>query len=251
MTFRSALEQKLDDWTKFTVWPMFVLSVCFVAVTALVISPPADLDGHLRAQLATVSIILWVIFALEFLVRLVAAPDRRRFLQHQSFELVTLMVPYLRPFLLIRYLWQLHYFRHRGAGGMRQRAIISISLFALFFVYTASTLVWIAERNAPKANILNWGDAIWWGFTTMSTVGYGDFYPVTVLGRLVAIMLMIGGLFVVGVTSAIIISAFNTTIESYLSQHSPEDSDETRAHRGKALMEALSLGALHDDDRSP
>jgi voltage-gated potassium channel len=51
-----------------------------------------------------------------------------------------------------------------------------------------------AERSSPDANISDFGDAIWWAATTMTTVGYGDHYPVTAAGRLVAFGLTIGGM---------------------------------------------------------
>lgn len=59
-----------------------------------------------------------------------------------------------------------------------------------------------AEQNDPNANIKNFGDAIWWATTTITTVGYGDYYPVTLTGRLVAVGLMISGVAVVGVVTA-------------------------------------------------
>ena len=50
-----------------------------------------------------------------------------------------------------------------------------------------------AERASPDANIVTFGDAIWWAFVTITTVGYGDYYPVTTPGRVVAVLLMAGG----------------------------------------------------------
>ena len=59
-----------------------------------------------------------------------------------------------------------------------------------------------AERAGPDANIVTFGDAIWWAFVTITTVGYGDYYPVTTLGRMVAVLLMAGGVAVLGVVTA-------------------------------------------------
>lgn len=246
---KSWIRKVADDynqWEKYTVWPMFILSLVFVALTALVISPPADLDRADWRHITLITLLLWALFVCDFLVRLLLSQNRKKFLTTQSFELLTLLIPYLRPFLLIRYMWRLSYFRHKGVSGLQQRAIIAVAMFALFFVYTSSTVVWVVERSAPHANILNWGDAIWWGFVTISTVGYGDYYPVTTAGRLVAVGLMVGGLFVVGVTSATIISAFNNSIKSYLQAYG-EAEPKVAVKRGHAIMEAISMGALHDD----
>ena len=59
-----------------------------------------------------------------------------------------------------------------------------------------------AERSAPDASITTFGEAVWWTITTISTVGYGDRYPVTVEGRLVAATLMVAGIALLGVVTA-------------------------------------------------
>lgn len=76
----------------------------------------------------------------------------------------------------------------------------------------ASLVVLDAERcstpNAtkPGSNISNFGDALWWSATTITTVGYGDHYPVTATGRFVAVGLMLGGVALLGVVTASIAS---------------------------------------------
>jgi voltage-gated potassium channel len=62
------------------------------------------------------------------------------------------------------------------------------------------------EANAPGSNLTTIGDALWWAMTTITTVGYGDHYPVTVMGRCVAAGLMIGGVAVLGVVTASVAS---------------------------------------------
>jgi voltage-gated potassium channel len=65
-----------------------------------------------------------------------------------------------------------------------------------------------AERGDPEANITNFPDALWWGMTTISTVGYGDQFPVTGEGRLIAVGLMLAGIALLGVVTATIASWF-------------------------------------------
>ena len=63
-----------------------------------------------------------------------------------------------------------------------------------------------AEAKAPDANITTGGDALWWGLVTITTVGYGDYYPVTMLGRIVGISVMFAGVGIIGALASILAS---------------------------------------------
>src|SRR5512133_3644135 len=76
----------------------------------------------------------------------------------------------------------------------------------------AALAVLDAERSSPDANISDFGDAIWWAVTTMTPVGYGDHYPVTAAGRLVAFGLMIGGIALLGTVTATLASWLVETV---------------------------------------
>jgi voltage-gated potassium channel len=65
-----------------------------------------------------------------------------------------------------------------------------------------------AERSEPSASIKNFGDAVWWAVTTITTVGYGDRYPVTGTGRVAGVGLMLGGIALLGVVTAALASWF-------------------------------------------
>ena len=85
-----------------------------------------------------------------------------------------------------------------------------LSVFAVLATawFTFSWLVYLAERNEPKANIHSLGEALWWGIVTFLTVGYGDKYPVTMPGRLVAVFLMFSGVFAIAILTSKISSYF-------------------------------------------
>lgn len=97
---------------------------------------------------------------------------------------------------------------------MRWLAVVTAITFAV--AMTGSTLVWLAERNDPTANLTRWGDCLWWTMTTLSTVGYGEHFPVTVLGRLVAVGVMACGVAIIGAVAAVVAFAFANRLTARL-----------------------------------
>ena len=87
-----------------------------------------------------------------------------------------------------------------------QYATFVTILLAGMVLSVASFLVLQFESRSPDANITTGGDAIWWGFVTITTVGYGDFYPVTTLGRLVGVSVMFAGVGIIGALASILAS---------------------------------------------
>ena len=82
-----------------------------------------------------------------------------------------------------------------------------ITVLAAFIVLTVSSvLVLQFEGRSPDANITTGGGALWWGVVTITTVGYGDEYPVTLMGRLVAVLVMFAGVGIIGALASILAS---------------------------------------------
>jgi voltage-gated potassium channel len=75
---------------------------------------------------------------------------------------------------------------------------VAVWRFAIVGVGLGALATLDAKRNSPGANITTFGDGLWWAATTVTTVGYGDRYPVTTEGRFVAIALKVVGIAVVG-----------------------------------------------------
>src|SRR6266487_6350944 len=105
----------------------------------------------------------------------------------------------------------------RMTGGDLRRILVrrlaeSTLLFtlviALLLIYTDSWIVFEAEKGAPSANITTYPTAVWWAFVTITTVGYGDHYPITTLGRTGAVILMFFGLGIIGVLSSYLSTTF-------------------------------------------
>jgi voltage-gated potassium channel len=91
-------------------------------------------------------------------------------------------------------------------NAFRGRIVVYTVSGVLLLIYTSSLAVFDKERFLPGATINSFGKALWWSITTVTTVGYGDVYPVTNTGRIIAVLLMIGGISLVGVITAALAS---------------------------------------------
>ena len=86
--------------------------------------------------------------------------------------------------------------------AIRTRFMAYLILSAILLVYTVALSVLHFERGAPDANITTMGDSLWWAIVTVTTIGYGDYYPVTTPGRWAAAALMVGGFAALGMVTA-------------------------------------------------
>lgn len=121
-------------------------------------------------------------------------------------DLLIIALPLLRPLRLLRLAALLKILNRRASAGLRGKLVVYVAGGALLLAFCGALTVLDAERGHPGANILSFGDAMWWAATTMTTVGYGDRYPVTSTGRLAAVALMVGGIAVLGVVTATLAS---------------------------------------------
>jgi hypothetical protein len=83
-----------------------------------------------------------------------------------------------------------------------------VTLITVVVVVGGGTLVWLAERHATASNLRHWGDCLWWSACTLSTVGYGEHFPVTLVGRLIAVAIMACGVAIIGAVAAVVAFAF-------------------------------------------
>ena len=89
----------------------------------------------------------------------------------------------------------------------RGQYAVLITILSGFVVLSVSTVLMVQfESQSADANITTGGDALWWGFTTITTVGYGDQFPVTPLGRATAVLVMFAGVGIIGSLASILAS---------------------------------------------
>src|SRR5215217_4347212 len=207
-TERAGLRRR---WERATNWPLMVAAVIFLAAYALPVLDP-DLPTRLLDLCRWLSWITWGIFVVDLVVRLALADKRLRYLGRHWYDLVVIVLPLLRPLRLLRLIPLLSVLNRRAQTRLRGRVAIYVAGGASLLAFCAALAVLDAERSSPDANISDFGDAIWWAVTTMTTVGYGDHYPVTAAGRLVAFGLMIGGIALLGTVTATLASWLVETV---------------------------------------
>lgn len=186
-------------------WPLAAAAAVFLAAYAWPI-----LDVHLsdswRSTCVIVDIAAWLVFAGDFIARLFLAERRAHYFSRHLHDVAVIVLPILRPLRLLRLVMLLRVLNRSATVGLRGRIAIYVSGATVLLLFCASLAVLNAERGHPKANIETFGDALWWSATTITTVGYGDHFPVTVEGRFVAAGLMLGGVALLGVITASIAS---------------------------------------------
>lgn len=224
----------LRQWEKRSEWPLAGVALIFLVTYSLqVLAQPGGRTGE---ALELVNATLYLAFVADYLVRLCLADRRGRWFVRHLPDLAIVALPFLRPLRLLR-LVVLIKAVHRAAGdAIRGRVAMYTVGGSILLIYVASLAVLDAERHAPEAQITSFGKALWWSMTTVTTVGYGDLAPITTTGRVVAALLMVGGISLLGVVTA--------TLASWIVQRVAEE-DTANQTATAAQIEALRAEVRH------
>ena len=182
-----------------TYWPLVTASLLFIVAYSWQVI--ADLQGTAETLARGFLVVTWAFFVLDYLVRFALASPKRGWFRRHIFDLLVVLLPALKTVPLLQALTRAP--RRTSAGAaLRIRIAIYGAGAAMVLIWLASLAMLDAERGSPGANIETFGDAVWFSCVTITTVGYGDYYPVTVFGRFVAVGLMAVGVALVGVVTA-------------------------------------------------
>ena len=227
-------ERRRQGWERAADWPLTLLAVLYlVAYSFLVLAPGFEEPAAVAMTVA------WVVFAVDYLVRLGLSRRRFDFFRTHLLDLMVIVLPLLRPLRLLKLFMVFTVLHRQIRMGFRGRVLTFVAGSTVLLAYAASLAVYDAERHGDQANITTFGDAVWWTLTTMSTVGYGDRFPTTVEGRLVAIGLMVAGIALLGVITGSIATWFVDRIdrvenaENRTQQQLDELTRELRELRGR------------------
>jgi len=164
------------------------------------------LDGSIGSGtqnfLTIVSWTVWGAMAIDFVIRVSIAERRPRYVLHHWYDVLLILFPMLRPFRMLRVLAFARILNRSVLDSLVGKVAVVVTGTAVMSVGLGALAVLDAEQEASNANIRSFGDALWWACTTVTTIGYGDRFPVTTQGRFVAVALMIVGIGTVGAITA-------------------------------------------------
>ncbi|MEH0443722.1 MULTISPECIES: potassium channel family protein [unclassified Streptomyces] len=227
-----------DRWEQWTQRPLLALAVMYAVAYAV---PIVDTSAGRSTTVVCTAVewTVWGTFAADYLIRLALTTGRRRFVRTHWLDLCAVVLPLLQPLRLLRLVSTLLLVGRRARMASQIRMTTYVVGAVVGLLMFGSLAVLSVERESPGGNIRTLGDALWWSFTTMTTVGYGDHSPTTGLGRIIAVGLMLSGIALLGVVTANIAAWFIERFE--------KDDVEERAQTEAILALTEEVRALRSE----
>lgn len=173
----------------------------------------ANLSSDAQVKINVIQWFSWIVFALDVIIGITFSSSKLNYLKSHPLELAAVVLPFLRPLRLLRFISVGALVIQKISVGKSVGITIRLAVTSIFLAFIAAVEVTQVERVAPNGNIKTIGDGLWWALTTVTTVGYGDKYPTTGQGKLIALGIMLLGISLVGVISATMAAWFVRTMQ--------------------------------------
>ena len=243
-------EQPNSKELKSTGYELFILLLSLVSIVNLIVEIASRFFTHDQNTLDVMAIvdgILTVFFVFDFCYRFFTADSKSGyFFKRWGWADLLATIPVLRIFRLFRVVRAGRMLRRFGVKNMLNEVInnragsaLYLTVFMIIVVAeTAAVLELKVEAANPAANLTSAGDAVWWVFVTITTVGYGDFYPTTMWGRIIGVFVMLSGIALIGVLASFLANFFLAPPKKKAAEEpsAPDDSG-ARLSRLEALLE--------------
>jgi voltage-gated potassium channel len=197
---------------------IIVIILSIYVLAAIVVSSFVDLEEEVAEVINIVDNIVCIVFLIEFIVRFSRAESKWKFMKWGWIDLLS-SIPYVdffragravRLFRLLRIIRAFRSARHLIDHIFLKRtqgAFATVSVLAILMIIFSAIAI-LQVEDAPNSNIKTAEDAIWWAYVTITTVGYGDLFPVTTEGRIIAALLMTTGVGMFGTFTGFLASWF-------------------------------------------
>jgi voltage-gated potassium channel len=176
------------------------LDLLALATLWIAVVPPSYFGStdDVRDIVLVARICLSVVYGIDLVIRSVLAGGRAHYALRHPLRVVTVVFPPTRV------IFSLRLFHAMFRRGNLSQFLVAAGVLVL----NGAVIVYLFERHAPHSNIHTLGEAVWWAAATVTTVGYGDYTPVTAYGRITACFIMGIGLLTLAVITAQVASSF-------------------------------------------
>jgi voltage-gated potassium channel len=219
---------------KSTTYEFFMLAVAILSIVNLPLLAIYEFESQPWYLVLFIEFALTLIFVTDFVYRLKTASSRWGYFWHQKGILDLLScVPTFRIFRIFRIIRAVRIVRRLGGPRVLRELRQELASGALYLVIFVGILTLEVcgllelhfEEDAPGANITTAGDALWWGYVTATTVGYGDQYPVTTGGRISGLIMLTIGVALFATFSGFLASTFLSPRKRTQTEATPELSE--------------------------
>lgn len=191
MIKQSALQNFALSWSRISTLPMAILGVLYLILYSVQV---VNLDNIvIYGYLEYLSTAIWIIFAIDLVIRFISRESIGTFLKANWLEIAAVVIPFLRMLRVFRVLVAI-----RGLKPYVQSRLAATGAYLFMLIplawFIGAISVLEAEHSNPRASITDLPNALWWSLATITTVGYGELYPGTLEGKVVAAILMISGI---------------------------------------------------------
>jgi voltage-gated potassium channel len=213
-----ATEQTKDKELKSTGYELFILLLSLVSIVNMAIAFLSGFvlfDQNMLDIIAIIDTVLTLFFLFDFFYRILTTSAKSTyFFKRWGWADLLACIPMLRIFRLFRIVRAVRLMRTFGVKNMinevvnnRAGSALYITVFSVIVLAEmAAMFILQAEKANPNANITTGGDAVWWVFVTITTVGYGDRFPTTLWGRTLGVIVMFCGIALLGVLTSFLAS---------------------------------------------
>ncbi len=243
-------------------YEIFIAALSVLSIVNLVLLYVID-DPALDVILMVMNVPITIIFFIDFLYRLKTAPDRKRYFW-RDFGWADLLasLPFqqtkiLRVFRLVKVYRLLQDYGARNIGRTLLKERASSALLMLLFIgilvleFGSLDMLYL-EGGVEGANITNASDAIWYTIVTMSTVGYGDQYPVSNPGRVLGVLIIVVGVGIFGTLTGYLANIFLSPAKSKAQDAQPDTATQLAKLKDLVSQQQAAIAALEASiERAP